>query len=56
MSKRLNNTAHTTLNMSTQQPSISIAQSSVSRSDLPYRNLAPYGVLSKYRIDLIFLF
>jgi len=39
---------HTTLNISMQQPSISIAQSSASRADVPYRTLAPFGLLSKY--------
>ncbi len=55
ISKPLVNTSvfsplHTTVSV---QPNNSIAQSSflnggVSRSDLPYRSLAQYGVLSKY--------
>jgi hypothetical protein len=42
---------HTTVNVSMQQPSGSMAQSGISKADLPYRSLAQFGVLSKY-IDL----
>ncbi len=62
-SKPLNNTStythfapprHTTLDVSMRPSSVSIAQTSVSKAELPYRNLAPLGVLSKYRIDFFF--
>jgi len=41
---------HTTINISLQQPSASIAQNGASKADLPYRNSAPFGVLSKYKL------
>ena len=48
--------SHTSIQMSSQLPSTSMAQTSASQADLPYRSPAPFGVLSKYRdsLDLIF--
>jgi hypothetical protein len=40
--------AHTTINVSMQQPSSSLAQSGITKADLPQRSLASFGVLSKY--------
>jgi hypothetical protein len=46
---------HTTITVSTQQqPSNSLAQSGITRADLPYRSLAPLGVLSKYKSVFIY--
>ena len=45
---------HTTIDTSVQQPSTSIAQIGISKVDVPYRSLAPLGVLSKYQLDLFF--
>ncbi|CAF2602109.1 unnamed protein product [Rotaria sp. Silwood2] len=43
---------HTTTSLSMQQLSPSIVQSSVSKADLPYRNMAPFGVLSKIHTQM----
>ncbi|UJR20902.1 hypothetical protein I4U23_024011 [Adineta vaga] len=43
---------HTSIQMSTQLPSTSLAQSSASKADLPYRSLAPLGVLSKIHAQM----
>ncbi|CAF3419510.1 unnamed protein product [Rotaria sp. Silwood1] len=43
---------HTTTSLSMQQPSPSIVQSGVSKADLPYRNFAPLGVLSKIHTQM----
>ncbi|CAF0832259.1 unnamed protein product [Adineta steineri] len=55
MPKTLNNAyspTYTTVNMSVQQPSSSISQSGITKSDSPYRSLAPYGVLSKIHTQM----